>query len=54
MIQILRNSTILILLLLILFGCKQKSEKITIENSFPWCIVAYDSLERTPSERIKI
>ncbi len=54
MIQILRNSTILILLLLILFGCKQKSEKITIEKTFPWCIVAYDSLKRTPSERIKM
>lgn len=35
-------------------GCQLKSEKIIIENTYPWCIVAYDSLERTPTERIKM
>ena len=32
----------------------QNSETIQMENLYPWCIVAYDSIERSPSERIKM
>ena len=54
---VLKNLRILLFFLLmfsILIGCGQNSKKITIEDTFPWCIVAYDSLDRTPSERIEM
>ena len=35
-------------------ACQQKDNSISIEDTFPWCIVAFDSLERTPTERIKM
>ena len=50
----LRILTLLFLTFLFLIGCKQNSKHIGIENTCPWCIVAYDSLERTPEERIKM
>ena len=50
----LRILTLFFLLFSILIGCGQNSKKITIEDTFPWCIVAYDSLDRTPSERIEM
>lgn len=49
-----RILTILIILFSIVLGCKQNSNKISIKNTYPWCIVAYDSLERTPRERINM
>ncbi len=54
---VLKNLRILLFFLLmfsILIGCNQDSKKINIEDTFPWCIVAYDSLDRTPSERIEM
>lgn len=32
----------------------QTNQKIESSDLFPWCIVAYDSLERTPKERIQM
>ncbi|WP_297765222.1 TIM barrel protein [uncultured Muriicola sp.] len=32
----------------------QDLDRIAIENTYPWCIVAYDSLERSPKERIAL
>ena len=45
---------ILLMLLTFIIGCQQIHNSIKIEATYPWCIVAYDSLERTPSERIKM
>lgn len=42
------------LLLITLFGCQKDSQTIQIEDMVPWCIVAFDSLERTPENRIKM
>ena len=44
----------LTLLLLTFIGCNKSSNTIKIQDTYPWCIVAYDSLERTPEERIKM
>lgn len=49
-----RRLSFLIIPVWIFFGCEQNSNVIHIEDTFPWCIVAYDSLERTPEERIKM
>lgn len=37
-------------------SCKEKEEKkiIDIENVYAWCIVPFDSLERSPEERINM
>ncbi|MEO9510506.1 MAG: hypothetical protein ABJN84_16895 [Flavobacteriaceae bacterium] len=33
--------------------CVSQSDKnITLDNMYPWCIVAFDSIERSPKERI--
>ena len=32
----------------------QESKAIDISQTYPWCIVAYDSLERTPAQRIEM
>ncbi|NNK81599.1 MAG: AP endonuclease [Flavobacteriaceae bacterium] len=45
--------TYLTLLLFTCFGCGNSNE-INIQDTYPWCIVAYDSLERTPQERIQM
>ncbi len=50
----LRVRLIIVLLFSIIFGCEQNTNIISIDNTFPWCIVAYDSLDRTPQERIKM
>ena len=43
----------LFLLMVFVTSClKQKEKDHTMQQLYPWCIVAYDSLERTPSERI--
>jgi hypothetical protein len=44
----------LTLLLLTFLGCNKSSNTVNIQDTYPWCIVAYDSLERTPEERIKM
>ena len=40
--------------LLLLGSCDQRPDKakISMENLYAWCIVPFDSLERTPAERI--
>ncbi len=52
----LKNRILPIFLLPLIFviGCQKESNSIKIEETFPWCIVAYDSLERNPGERIKM
>ena len=47
-----RVFTYLSILILTCFGCNNNLKKINIKDTYPWCIVAYDSLERTPQERI--
>ncbi|MEN8789824.1 MAG: TIM barrel protein [Flavobacteriaceae bacterium] len=42
----------IILLLYFQAAPAQESGAIDISQTYPWCIVAYDSLERTPAERI--
>ena len=47
----------IVLVCLIFVSCqtttkKQVSERISTDELFPWCIVAYDSVERTPEQRI--
>jgi len=42
------------MVLSMIVGCQKDSQTIQIENTFPWCIVAYDSLSRAPQERIKM
>ena len=32
----------------------QVTERIQMHDTYPWCIVAYDSLERSPVQRIKM
>ena len=44
----------LTLLLLTFIGCNKSSNTVNIQDTYPWCIVAYDLLERTPEERIKM
>ncbi|WP_430813958.1 sugar phosphate isomerase/epimerase family protein [Carboxylicivirga sp. RSCT41] len=50
----LRNKQLLLVLSVLLVGasCEQKPKLIEMAELYPWCIVAYDSLERTPAERI--
>ena len=39
----------------IIFSCGSPNKKYLVtKNVYPWCIVAYDSLERSPFERIKM
>ncbi|MEK6155275.1 TIM barrel protein [Flavobacteriaceae bacterium 3-367] len=32
----------------------QELNSIAVEDTYPWCIVAYDSLQRSPAERIQM
>lgn len=44
-----------ILLLSILVSCKTQKEKIiNMDNYFAWCIVPFDSMKRTPEQRIEM
>lgn len=44
---------LLLFVVIFLFSCSNRKKKILkINNTYPWCVVAYDSLERTPEERI--
>jgi hypothetical protein len=41
--------------LFLIFSCQgDKNRTIDIEDVYPWCIVPYDSLERTPEQRVKM
>ena len=41
-------------MLLIQATVGQVLNSINIDNTYPWCIVAYDALERSPAERIQM
>ncbi len=39
----------------LLYGCNPPAgEQFSMNNLYPWCIVAFDSLERSPAERIQM
>ncbi|MBT8191224.1 MAG: AP endonuclease, partial [Bacteroidia bacterium] len=43
----------IILLTILNYSCKTgNTELLVMDNFYPWCIVAYDSMERNPSERV--
>lgn len=43
------------LVTILLISCNNKDEtSFRSDNLYPWCIVAFDSLERSPSERIQM
>lgn len=42
------------LFLVIQTSVAQELDRIKIKDAYPWCIVAYDSLERSPAERIQM
>lgn len=51
------NKLIFLIISIIVFihSCKNTNEShLNMENLYPWCIVAFDSLERSPAERIKM
>ena len=49
------KSNLFILVLIVFYACNKKSENpIKIEEVTPWCIVNFDSLERSPIERIQM
>ena len=41
-----------LLFLMVQYSNAQDFDKIELKDTYPWCIVAYDSLERSPKERI--
>ena len=44
-----------IYVLTLLQSCTDKNRpNLNMDNLYPWCIVAFDSLERTPTQRIKM
>jgi len=46
---------LLFLLLAFIYSCKnQKRVHFEMNNVFPWCIVAFDSKERSPAQRIQM
>ena len=46
-------SVLLFYVFVFIYSCSnQKDELINMSNVYPWCIVAFDSLERSPTERI--
>ena len=53
-----RQSQCLLRLMLLLILTQtvsgQAFDEEVMQNKYPWCIVAYDSLERTPTERIQM
>ena len=49
-----RTAGLFSLALLLIGCCTQQPDKITVKNAYPWCIVAYDSPERSPEERIAL
>ena len=42
------------LFLVIQTSVAQELDRIKLKDAYPWCIVAYDSLERSPAERIQM
>ena len=49
------KSHLFILILIVFYACNKKSEiQIKIDEVTPWCIVNFDSLERSPIDRIKM
>nr|WP_299069959.1 TIM barrel protein [uncultured Allomuricauda sp.] len=49
------STPLLFFLLVFIASCTgQSEEKIELKNIYPWCIVAFDSIERSPAERIQM
>ena len=42
------------LFVMVQYSYAQGFDKIELKNTYPWCIVAYDSLERSPKQRIAL
>jgi hypothetical protein len=47
-----RQLLLLAILLVMIFSCHKVENPFRTENLIPWSIVAFDKLERTPSERV--
>ena len=48
-------SVLLFFFFVLFYSCLHQKEHLNkMENIFPWCIVAFDSLERSPVERINM
>ena len=47
-----QNKLVVLLILILSFSCGKDKIKIENQDLYPWCIVAFDSLERTPQQRI--
>ncbi|MFT6754609.1 MAG: hypothetical protein ACJAV9_000076 [Urechidicola sp.] len=47
-----RQLFLLAILLVMIFSCNKVENPFRTENLIPWSIVAFDKLERTPSERV--
>ncbi|MBT8180809.1 MAG: hypothetical protein KJO53_04380, partial [Eudoraea sp.] len=43
-----------LLYLMVQYSNAQDFDKIELKDTYPWCIVAYDSLKRSPAERIQM
>lgn len=55
MVKCIRFSLVIVAGFALCISCTQK-ERLTdqMKNVYPWCIVAFDSLERSPDDRIKM
>jgi sugar phosphate isomerase/epimerase len=47
-----KRQLLLAILLVMIFSCNKVENPFRTENLIPWSIVAFDKLERTPSERV--
>lgn len=47
-----RNLFLSAILLILIFSCHKAEDPFRVENLIPWSIVAFDKLERSPSERV--
>lgn len=49
------NKLATLLFLIFMYSCSGQNEKnISLKNLYPWCIVAFDSIKRSPAERIRM
>lgn len=53
-IQNLTGTLMFVLLLIAQTTPSQELKRIEMNDTYPWCIVAYDSLERSPKERVQM
>lgn len=48
------RTIVIVLLLFAQTTLAQELKRIEMNDTYPWCIVAYDSLERSPKERVQM